>query len=79
MSWWAAHVELPEMQPFYRGQFGYVAAGLVLAIVVAAIFNRRALSKRSMAMAGGRAARPVASGQIRPGFCDIRPRPTLWR
>jgi hypothetical protein len=38
----AGHV-IAEMQPFYRGQFGWIAAGMVLVTILAALFNRRIL------------------------------------
>jgi len=71
----AGHV-IAEMQPFYYGQFGFIAAGLVLAIVIAAIFNRRALSSAQWLWLAGGLLVMLRLGRFAPVFA-IFAAPTL--
>jgi hypothetical protein len=71
----AGHV-IAEMQPFYRGQFGVIAAAMVLITIIAAILNRRILPAHQWLFLFGSVIALSRMGRFAPIFA-IFAAPTL--
>jgi len=59
---------IAEMHPFYQGQFGWVATGIVMFIVIAAVFRRRSLSITQWLWIGGSSLALLRLGRFAPIF-----------
>jgi hypothetical protein len=71
----SGHV-IAEMQPFYRGQLGWISAALVLTVLAAGVANRRQLRRCDWMWMAGSAALLIRLGRFSPVF-GIFAAPTL--